>query len=76
LERGVIVEIDGAQHAQHREYDRERTKFLEGTGFVVLRFWNDDVLKDEESVLAAVGRVLADREGWRWGSGGKRSRVM
>ena len=72
LERGVIVEIDGAQHAQRAEQDRERTSFLEGAGYRVVRFWNNDVLSREESVVEAIARVLAVRQGWRWGSGGKR----
>src|SRR5262249_33992526 len=72
LERGVVIELDGAQHADRSDQDRERTAFLEGAGYRVLRFWNNDVLKREESVLEAIGQVITERAGWRWGSGGKR----
>ena len=51
-EHRIIVEVDGAQHnepdAQH--YDARRTAFLESLGWSVLRFTNDDVIKDIEGV--------------------------
>ena len=72
LERGLVVELDGAQHAQRAEQDRERTAFLEGAGYRVLRFWNGDVLRRQEAVLKVIARVLAVRRGWRWGSGAKK----
>src|SRR5438445_12480612 len=44
-EAGLIIEIDGSQHAES-DTDRIRKAELEAKGFRVLRFWNDDVLKD------------------------------
>jgi very-short-patch-repair endonuclease len=72
LERGLIVELDGAQHVEQAEQDGERTSFLEGAGYRVIRFWNNAVLREEESVVMAIAQALAEREGWRWGSGEKR----
>lgn len=69
LERGLIVEVDGGQHAEQVEQDRERTAFLEGAGYRVIRFWNGDVLRNEESVVMAIAQALAERQGWRWGRG-------
>ena len=46
----LIVEADGTQHADNMAYDAERTAFLEQSGWTVLRFWNDDVLKDIDGV--------------------------
>ena len=48
----LIVEVDGSQHANDRDqtYDRVRTRRLEVDGWTVLRFWNDDVLKDIDNV--------------------------
>lgn len=40
-----VVEIDGSRHAESAR-DDFRTAELNRLGFRVLRFWNDDVLKD------------------------------
>src|SRR5687767_449956 len=42
----LIVELDGGQHATRPEQDNERTKALEAMGYLVLRFWNNDVLSN------------------------------
>lgn len=55
----LIVELDGGQHAEQEERDQARTKFLNQKGFCVLRFWNDEVLKDTEAVLAVILEKLA-----------------
>ncbi|WP_352526578.1 endonuclease domain-containing protein [Mesorhizobium sp. M0060] len=44
-EARLIVEIDGSQHADSH-HDGERDTELKARGFRVLRFWNDDVLRD------------------------------
>ncbi len=50
---GLIVELDGSQHAES-ERDRVRDAKLAGRGFRVLRFWNDDVLRDIDSVCDTI----------------------
>lgn len=52
LETMVIVEIDGGQHGHER--DALRTGTLERQGYLVLRFWNDDVIENMQGVLEAV----------------------
>ena len=47
----LIVEIDGGQHDQNRQSDAKRTEVLEAMGYMVLRFWNHDVLRNTEGVL-------------------------
>jgi len=47
----LIIELDGSQHFEQEEYDIERTKFLESKGYKVLRFYNNDVMKNVEKVL-------------------------
>jgi len=56
LEKKVIVEIDGGEHnfPDHRRYDAQRDAYLEGQGFRVLRFWNNQVLSDIEAVLTVI----------------------
>src|SRR5919202_396192 len=43
LHAKLIVEVDGRQHGWEADYDAERTRTLEGMGFVVLRVSNEDV---------------------------------
>ena len=51
-ERMLVVELDGSQHGDdgHAARDAARTRFLEECGWTVLRFWNDDVLRDIDGV--------------------------
>jgi len=61
LEAGLVLELDGGQHAEDAERDARRTAYLQGQGFRVLRFWNHDVLQNPEGVLEAVRAELAAR---------------
>jgi very-short-patch-repair endonuclease len=55
----LIVEIDGSQHADSA-YDRERDAELKTRGFRVLRFWNDDVLREMNSVCDTIIAYVRD----------------
>ena len=50
----LIIELDGSQHLEQDEYDRERTAFFKSKGYRVLRLWNNDVLNDLDSVLKVI----------------------
>ncbi|OGT87899.1 MAG: DNA (cytosine-5-)-methyltransferase [Gammaproteobacteria bacterium RIFOXYA12_FULL_61_12] len=54
LSRRLIVELDGGQHAEQAGYDRTRDSWLSSEGFRVLRFWNDQVFKQTDEVLAVI----------------------
>ena len=56
----LIVEIDGGQHAES-ESDVIRTKYLEGLGFKVIRFWNSEVEESLEGVVLRIEEALAER---------------
>lgn len=58
LERKVVVELDGSQHAENVEADAVRTAFLEKGGFRVLRFWNNQVFEETDGVLEVILRGL------------------
>jgi len=58
--RKLIIELDGSQHLEQQAYDAERTAFLESKGYRVLRFWNNEVMNDIESVLHAIALALED----------------
>jgi len=55
----LVVEADGGQHAGAVADDKKRTAYLEGKGFRVLRFWNNDVLGNVDGVLAAIVQALS-----------------
>ncbi len=59
LEKRLVVELDGSQHLEATEHDALRTRFLEARGFRVLRFWNDDVLRETDAVLDTICTALA-----------------
>src|ERR1041385_1765336 len=48
----LIVELDGGQHVDRTAADAERT--LEAHGYLVLRFWNNDVLQNIDGVLQTI----------------------
>lgn len=50
----LIIELDGRSHDDRGIKDHSRQTWLEGEGFRVLRFSNDDVLTDIEMVLEAI----------------------
>ena len=60
FEKRVVIELDGGQHSQQVDYDAERTAWLNAQGYLVLRFWNNQVMKEVEAVKAAILQVLED----------------
>ena len=56
----LIIELDGGQHLEQEEYDKQRTEYLESQCYKVVRFWNNDVLNDIEGVILAIIHTLKD----------------
>ncbi len=54
----LVVELDGGQHDTQRAADARRTRFIEGRGYRVLRFWNNDVLGNIDGVLSEIQFAL------------------
>jgi very-short-patch-repair endonuclease len=50
----LVIELDGGQHAERSVLDAKRTTFLEGEGYRVLRFWNNDVMQNIDGVLEVI----------------------
>jgi very-short-patch-repair endonuclease len=50
LENKLVIEVDGGQHGQQAGYDENRAQKLQAAGFRVLRFWDNEVLNEIESV--------------------------
>ena len=53
LEIGLVIELDGGQHVDNT-YDIKRESDMASFGFKTLRFWNNDVLNQTESVLEKI----------------------
>ena len=54
----LIVELDGGRHSQISKEDAKRTAVLEAHGYLVLRFWNNDVLRNIDGVVESVVNTL------------------
>ena len=62
-EARLVIELDGGIHAAQQDVDAARQAEIEAQGYQVLRFRNQAVLDDLESVLTAI--VTAARSGSR-----------
>lgn len=58
VERRLIIELDGGQHAEQVEYDQNRDAWLRSQGYVVLRFWNNEIMQQLEGVLEQIRCTL------------------
>jgi len=58
IEKGLIVEVDGGQHMDASMIDDRRTVWLQSHGYRVIRFWNDQVLKETDAILEEILRFL------------------
>jgi len=59
LEKKVVIEVDGGQHAENEEKDTQRSAYLEKMGYRIVRFWNNEVLLETEAVLNTIFASLA-----------------
>ena len=54
----LVIEVDGGQHLDQKEYDQYRTDYLESKGYQVLRFWNNEVLNDLIVVVQVIEKAI------------------
>jgi len=54
----LVIEVDGGQHDENEGRDRQRTAYIEGMGFTLIRFWNNEVLENIEGVVSRIEREL------------------
>ena len=62
LDAKLVIEVDGGQHDANRAKDEVRTRYLEGLGLRVIRFWNNEVLGNLDGVLEQILIELKQRE--------------
>jgi very-short-patch-repair endonuclease len=60
VEHKLAVEADGGQHNESNDDDR-RTAWLEGQGWTVIRFWNNEILTNLEAVSDSILKELQAR---------------
>jgi very-short-patch-repair endonuclease len=60
----VVIEVDGGGHGEARQMatDRRRTAYLASRGYRVLRFWNNEVLKEIEGVMTLIYEAVHQHE--------------
>ncbi|MBO1883774.1 leucine--tRNA ligase [Capnocytophaga sp. Marseille-Q4570] len=60
LSKNLVIEVDGGYHNEltQKEYDEQRTLFLNEKGFRVIRFTNEEVLGNTEAVLKEIKKEL------------------
>src|SRR5256885_16649158 len=60
---GLVVEVDGPDHRERLKFadDRRRDVQLHLRGHVVLRFTNEQVLADVETVVRKIEQLLSQR---------------
>ena len=57
---GLVIELDGSTHKENKEYDNERTKYLESKNIKVLRFWNSEIETDLENSLNKIKNIIKE----------------
>jgi hypothetical protein len=61
-ERRLVIELDGSQHADQdtERKDDARTTYMREMGYIVLRFWNNQINDEIEAVLEAIYIALTN----------------
>ena len=59
IESMLIVEADGGQHTESA--DAFRMKFVAQRGYLVLRFWKNDILENVDGVLFTIASAAEGR---------------
>ena len=61
LEKNLIIELDGSQHTEQEKYDNQRTNFLNKNGFKVIRFWNNEFMKNFDDCIEFIVYCLNEK---------------
>ena len=52
----LVIELDGISHDERAAYDAERTRFIASQGLRVIRFSDDEVIRDVDDVVYRIAR--------------------
>jgi 5-methyltetrahydrofolate--homocysteine methyltransferase len=61
----LVIEVDGPIHQQRKEYDANRTAWLESIGLKVIRFSNEEVLTQPDQVKAIILNELLQQTSFK-----------
>ncbi len=58
----LIIELDGGQHTEEESaaHDAARTRFLQESGYRVVRFWNNEVFENLDGVMQTIWAKVQD----------------
>jgi leucyl-tRNA synthetase/very-short-patch-repair endonuclease len=61
IEKKIVIEVDGEYHndPDQKKYDEQRTFVLNELGFHVIRFLNNEVINNTQTVVEEIKRVLS-----------------
>ncbi len=54
----IAIELDGSQHLDNAEYDKERDRYAYSCNIRTLRFWNKEVRENLDGVVIAIGKEI------------------
>jgi very-short-patch-repair endonuclease len=54
----LVVEVDGWSHDISQAYDARRDQYMQSIGYRILRFTNEDVMKNLEGVVVTIAAAL------------------
>ncbi len=60
-EKLLAIEVDGNVHKERKDYDEYRDDFLKSLGIQTMRFDNDKIMKNIDSVLVAIKHKLLEK---------------
>jgi very-short-patch-repair endonuclease len=58
FEANLVIEVDGESHLKKKEYDKERTEFIESTGLKEIRFKNEDIENRLDWVISFILKYI------------------
>ncbi len=57
-EKKLIIEIDGSQHLDNKQYDKEREDYLLSLGMKTIRFWNNEINQNIDGVYMRIINII------------------
>ena len=60
----LVIEVDGYSHSfnEIQERDEAKEQFLQNSGYIVLRFLDEEVVKDTQNVIRVIESTIEDLE--------------
>jgi len=58
FDKRTFIELNGGQHASKRSEDIKANMYFDENEFMVLRFWNHEVLENSDGVLEVIKRKV------------------